>query len=383
MAFKILLLGSSYGAGLTSKFTRLALALKRERNDVQILSSEKEQYPNLADELTKANIKLYHCNSVDSISIGGVIESTATLRQLIKKEGDFDIVHGGGITHITKMTLATRMTSEKPKTVATITSFPLMRTGITPVLVMRMSAIAYSTPDATIALCSHSQNQIMRWGFSRRKIHIIPLFAPDLEWFDKAKRERISLEQYNLEDVNDPVIFYAARHVLLKGFKYYLLAASKVLKKFDATFIVGGQGPLTRKLEHIARELNVERNTIFTGLIDNRHMPTVLHNVADICVSTSLVEQLPTYAMECMAAEKPLVASSVGGVPEIVINGVNGYLVPPHDHEETAHRMMDLLDNPEKARKMGSAGRKMIEERLNIKNSTSKLVKIYDETVRS
>ena len=75
--------------------------------------------------------------------------------------------------------------------------------------------------------------------------------------------------------------------------------------------------------------------------------------------------------------------SSVGGVPEIVINGVNGYLVPPRDHEETAIRIKDLLSDPEKAREMGSASRKMVEERLNMKSSVLKLLKVYEESVRS
>jgi glycosyltransferase involved in cell wall biosynthesis len=359
----------------------LALALKRERNDVQVLSSGKEQYSNLADELSEANIKLYHCNSIDSIGISDILESTSTLRQLIKKEGDFDIIHGGGIIHIIKVSFATRLTRDKPKMVATITSFPRTRSRIGSVLGMRMSAIAYSAPDATIALCSHSKSQLMRWGFSPRRIHIIPLFAPDLEWFDQAKKDVIPLERYKLKDNSTPVIFYAARHILIKGFEYYLLAASRVLKKFEATFIVGGQGPFTNRLKHIAKQLGIQENVIFTGLISHHHMPAILHNSPDICVSTSLVEQLPTYIMECMAAGKPIVASSVGGVAEIVRNGLNGYIVRPCDYKETARRIMDLLNDPERIKEMGLVSRKIVESQLNQKISTMKLLKAYDELV--
>ena len=78
-----------------------------------------------------------------------------------------------------------------------------------------------------------------------------------------------------------------------------------------------------------------------------------------------------------------VVTSSVGGVPEVVTNEVNGYLVPPRDYEETAHRITDLLSDPQKARKMGLAGRKIIEERLNMKSSVLKLLKIYEESMRN
>lgn len=70
-------------------------------------------------------------------------------------------------------------------------------------------------------------------------------------------------------------------------------------------------------------------------------------------------------------------------MPEAIINRVNGYLVPPYDYNETAYRIMDSLNDSEKAGKMGLASRKMIEERLNMQSSVLKLLKVYEESIRS
>ena len=81
--------------------------------------------------------------------------------------------------------------------------------------------------------------------------------------------------------------------------------------------------------------------------------------------------------MECMAASKPVIASNVGGIPEIVEDGVNGYIVSPYNYKKTAYCIMDLLNNPKKAKEMGLIGRKMIEKKFNMETSIKKLIKTY------
>ena len=382
MGFKILLIASSYGTGLTFNFTRLALALKRQGNEVVVLSAKREQYAELSRELFGADVKRYTCDSIDYVGITDIINGALCIRKIIGKEGDFDIIQMGGIRHIAKVFPATKWMDKKPKMITTVVSFPRSKSGRNSKLDMSISKVAYSLSDKSVAVCEYTRTQLKKWHIKPSKVCVIPLFAPDIEWLDEAKKIGVSLERYNLENVNSPAIFYAARHIHIKGFDYFLKAAAEVLRKFDATFIVGGEGTLTFDLKKQARKLGISNHTVFTGWISNYHIPYILSNIADICVSTSLVEQLPSYIMECMAAGKPMVASSVGGVPEVVINELNGYLAPPCDYEETAHRITDLLSDPEKARRMGLASRKMIEEGLNMKASTLKLMKVYEESVR-
>lgn len=379
MGFRILLIASSYGTGLPFNFTRLALALKRQGSEIVVLSGEKGQYAELSRELFRANIKRYTCDSIDHARITDIVNGVLCIHKIIDKEGGFDIIHMGGIRHIVKVFLATKWMNKKPKTVATVVSFPRSKSGSSSKLDAFISKVAYSLCDKSVALCKYTRTQLIKWHVKPHKISVIPLFVPDIEWFDKVKKIKVPIEQYNLKDIENPVIFYAARHIYVKGFQYFLKVAGEVSRKFDATFVVGGKGPLTTSLQKLAKKLGISRHVVFTGWISNYHIPYILSNIADVCVSTSLAEQLPSYILECMAAEKPIVASSVGGVPEIVLDGVNGYLVPPHDFEETTDRIMDLLNDPEKAREMGLAGRRMIEEQLNMESSVLKLLKVYDE----
>lgn len=377
MSYKILLIASSSGIGLTFHFTRLAIALKRMGNEVMIISDRKEQYAELPNELLRSGIRRHVSDIIDNSDMTSVIKGTRDIRRILKRESDFDAIHAGGVKHGAKVFFAIRRLSKKPKTFATISSLPESKIGMT------VASISYSLfYDKCVALCKRGMEAIIKWRVNPDKICVIPLFAPDLEWFDKVKDVKINSEDYNLQNITKPVIFYAASHLHHKGFPYYLMAASRILKRFDATFVVGGRGPLTFSLQSLTDKLGISKHVVFTGWISNYHMPYILSNIADVCVSTSLVEQLPSYIMDCMAAGKPVVASSVGGVPEVITKEINGYLVPCCDYKETAKCITNLLVNPKKARKMGLAGRKMIEEQLNMKSSVLKLLKIYDESVR-
>ncbi|MHA1239083.1 MAG: glycosyltransferase family 4 protein [Candidatus Odinarchaeia archaeon] len=367
---RILLIASSSNAGLTFYYTRLAIAFKRNGIDVVVVSDEREQYSCLSNELESWNVKQYKDASLHKVNLISLFEGTKFIRSIIKEEGYFDFILGGGVREGIKFWMSTRMLNNKPITISVVGSLPRNR------IERSIAGASYSMfYDKCVALCNFTKKQLTKLGISPHKIIVAPLFAPDLEWFDKTKQSKVNLEIYNLQDIRHPVVFYAAGHYSHKGFKYYLMAAAEVLKRFEATFIVGGRGPLTRSLKKLSDKIGISKNVIFTGWISNYHMPYILGSIADICVSTSLVEQIPSYVMECMAAEKPVVASGVGGVPEIIVNRVNGYLVAPHNYKEVAKCIINLLTDPRIAKEMGLAGRRIITERFNMKKSVLNLMK--------
>lgn len=370
---RILLLGFSHRIGLTFHYTRLAVALKRAGNDVVVISTNNAQYDRLSEDLKNTKVRLYSDNSMDKTNLIDTVKALKFLKSVLKKEKSFDLIVGGGVRESIKVWLSSRKLNEKPITFSVVGSLPQIK------FERFLAGLFYNLfYDNCIALCKYTKNQLKDLGINTQKIHVIPLFAPDLTWFDKAKISKIDLKDYDLQDLDKSTVFYAASHYCHKGFEYYLMAASEVLKKFDATFIVGGKGPLTEYLKKLADKLEISKNVIFTGWISNYHIPYILSNLVDICVSTSLVEQLPSYLMECMAAKKPIIATCVGGVPEIVINGLNGYLIPPADPQKTADYIMYLIENLKKARDMGIAGRKIVENQLNMQTSINKLLKIYE-----
>jgi glycosyltransferase involved in cell wall biosynthesis len=374
MCYRILLIGSSPGIGLTFRRTHLALALKRIGNEVNVLSINKEQYDSLPKELEQFNIIRYTSNGLHKSDPINLINVARDIRKLILKNGDFDLVIGGGIREGISSFLAVRKLKKRPIIFSMIGSLPQSSNG------MRLAFLSYNyCYDKNIALCNYTKAELTKFGVNQDKIYAIPLNAPDLSRFDESKKIKINLKDYYLNDVDGSIVFYAASHFNHKGFQYYLMAASKVLEKFDATFVVGGKGPLTSSFKELANKLGISKHVVFTGWISNYHMPHILSNISNVCVSTSLVDQLPAYVMECMAAGKPVVASSIGGVPEIILNNVNGFLVPPFDYKETARFIIDLLSNPEKAKEMGEAGRKIIDEKLNMDVSVRTFIKTYEQ----
>lgn len=377
MKHRILLIGSSSGVGLTFYFTRLALKLRERGNEVVVLSDEKQQYQDLSTELTQAGIKHYTSDAIDYVDPVSMLEGIRVLMAMLNEEGGFEIIHQCGVKHAIKTYLAIKEMNKKPKTFATVTSLPMSKKAIA------VAAISYKLlVDESLTLCDYTRRTMEKWGVNHNKIVTIPLFAPDLQWFDSAQSRNVSVERYGIQQIergkHTPVVIYAASHFYYKGFSYYLQAAKKVLETFDCLFIVGGQGPLTENLKGLAKRLGIQNHVLFTGWISNYHMPYILSRIPDICVSASEREQFPSYILECMAARKPVIATNVGGVPEAVEDGVNGYLVPPREPNALSNKIIRLIEEPKEAKKMGEEGRKIVKQRFNMEMAAADLIKVYE-----
>lgn len=152
------------------------------------------------------------------------------------------------------------------------------------------------------------------------------------------------------------VIGTAGRLEAVKGPEYLLEAAKDIVFKYPQTFFVfSGDGILRRKLEKKALDLNIKNNTIFLGW---RNDIAQVISVYDIFVLPSLNEGMGRVLVEAMALGKPVVASNVGGIPDLVIHGKTGFLVPPKDPRRLAQYLHILLEDEEKRKSMGDVGKK-------------------------
>jgi glycosyltransferase involved in cell wall biosynthesis len=127
----------------------------------------------------------------------------------------------------------------------------------------------------------------------------------------------------------------------------------------DAQVLVVGDGPERASLEQLTNELGVQGVVRFVG---HRSDVSDLLSVLDVAVSCSDFEGSPLAVMEYMEASLPVVATAVGGVPDLIESGLNGLLVPPRDPQRLADAIAELLRDPQRARAMGAHGR---ERRLN------------------
>lgn len=158
----------------------------------------------------------------------------------------------------------------------------------------------------------------------------------------------------------------------VKGHRYLVEAAASVSAAIpDATFLIAGRGELIGTLQQAARALGVERRIRFLGYRED--IPALLQAM-DVFVLPSLSEGLPLSLLEAMGAGKPVVATAVGGIPEVVVEGETGFLVPPKDSGALAERIRLLLTRAELAERLGRRARARVEERF----SLASMVQAYE-----
>jgi glycosyltransferase involved in cell wall biosynthesis len=157
-----------------------------------------------------------------------------------------------------------------------------------------------------------------------------------------------------------PVLLFAGRLTGVKRVDGIL----RILPELPGVRLaVAGDGALRGELEALARELGVDGRVLWLGGVSRARVMALCRQAA-LLVLNSSHEGLPHVAVEAMAAGVPVVATAVGGTPEVVEHGVTGVLVPPGDHAALRDAVAALLARPERAAEMGRAGRARVRERF-------------------
>src|SRR3954447_19809035 len=153
---------------------------------------------------------------------------------------------------------------------------------------------------------------------------------------------------------NSPIVGNVAALVPHKGQRHLIEAAALVVKKVpDARFVIAGEGELRPVLERQIKEHHLEKHVFLAGF-----RPDILsvHKAFDIFVMSSVTEGLGTSLLDAMACARPVVATTAGGMPEVVADGRTGLLMPPRDHEAMAAAIVKLLTDETARAEMGAAG---------------------------
>jgi glycosyltransferase involved in cell wall biosynthesis len=144
----------------------------------------------------------------------------------------------------------------------------------------------------------------------------------------------------------------------------------------SARFVFAGEGPERDVLEAKTRALGISERVAFLGARSD--IPALLAS-CDVCVLPSLYEGLPLAALEAMASRKPVVATRIGGTDEAVVDGENGLLVPARDPSALAAALNALLEDPERARNMGAAGRERVARLFSTERIVAGVSAVYEE----
>lgn len=206
-------------------------------------------------------------------------------------------------------------------------------------------------------------------GIDRSRLVVVPNGIPTFPTVpapDPELRARLSAGR------PDYLVLTPARLHEQKGHVDLLNAAAEIPA---ATFVLAGDGPRRGELEELARRLGITDRCLFLGERDD--IPALLA-ATDIFVLPSRFEGLPVSVLEAMAAERPVVATAVGGTDEAVVDGETGLLVPPGDPVALAAAIRRLRDEPEFARRLATAGRTRVEEKFSVEATASAVMDVYD-----
>lgn len=167
-----------------------------------------------------------------------------------------------------------------------------------------------------------------------------------------------------------------------KGFHLLLKVLPDILE-YDKKIklVIVGTGPYLSKLKNIANKLNISESVIFTGRVSDDDLPRY-YNLADIFVNLTMrLEGLPLVIIEAMACEKPVVASAIGGIKDVIEDGVSGILVAPGNINALKGNIIKVLGDEQLAHEFGKNARKRVVERFSLDRMVEDTIKVYEEVL--
>ncbi len=161
---------------------------------------------------------------------------------------------------------------------------------------------------------------------------------------------------------------------------FIYLADRLINEGVNVYFVLVGDGLLRKKIEGVTRKKHLET---YISLLGWRRDIVEIMSIFDIFVLTSLWEGLPRVVLEAMILKKPVVATDVDGVREVILHGKNGFLVAPHDISTMKEYVLKLLRDKRLAQEMGDAGFSKVDKRFNIEYMVVEIDSLYQEMIKS
>ena len=182
-------------------------------------------------------------------------------------------------------------------------------------------------------------------------------------------------------DPGTHVMGTVGRLTSVKGLPYLLMAAKNLLNLgMTVKVLIVGEGSIRSDLETQARDLGISEDVVFAGY---REDTDDLLRAMDIFVLPSLSEGIPMALLEAMAASRVVIASRVGGIPEVIDDGVEGFLVEPRDVNGLTETCLRLIQSPVMAKEMGEKARKRVERDFSAEEMAHRVASLYHELIKS
>jgi glycosyltransferase involved in cell wall biosynthesis len=329
----------------------------------------------LKNKLENAGIKTYEITNLKrDISLVGEIKSSFRLLKIIWKEKP-DILHlnspkASGLGSVVGRLIGV------PKIIMTVHgwSFNENRSLFQKILIVFFSWLTIILCHKTIVIAKQEEKQARRMVlFKKSKIVLIRNGIETIYFKEKVEARKNLLEKINRSGLEN-VLWIGTISELHKnkGLEYSILALTKIETPF--VFFIIGEGEERKNLEKLIEKYNLENKVFFVGFVENakEYLPAF-----DIFTLTSIKEGLPYTILEAGQAGLPVIASSVGGIPDIIENNVNGILLEKTKMEEITKAIRFMIANPTERKTFGLKLQEKIEKEFSIKQMLEKTEKLY------
>lgn len=229
--------------------------------------------------------------------------------------------------------------------------------------------------DCFLAHSQYARENLVKFGISLKKIIMHPC-GINMDKFTYR-------EHYNLKSASNIKILTVARLEREKGLIYGIMAISKLGKnnpKLKLRYSIIGQGPLKNTLKKLIKKLNLNKIVCLLGPMQHREVIKEMRR-SHLFILPSIQEGLPVSILEALSTGVPVITTSVGGIPEVIHDNKSGFLVPQKNPDALAKKIEYLIKNQELCSKAILNGRKIIEEKYDIRKLNKQLVGIYKSLI--
>lgn len=345
----------------------LAQRIDKSKFEIEV-ACERDGY--LVEELRKNNIKVHPLDISNKLSIKSLIST----QRLIKKVSP-DIIHSHGGTAGFYGRMAS-IINYRGLVIHTYHGIHYLNfnKNLLGRIYRLIDKFLLNFTDCTICVAQKDFEIGLKAGIVKKENSIVIHNGVDIEKFSFSNK--ISDYKIKLKYENDSIIIGSiGRLHHQKGYEYLIIASKDVVERFpNVKFVLVGDGELRTNLETLAKDLGVFNSFSFLG--NQIEIPELLSQM-DIFVLPSLWEGLPLVILEAMAARKPIVATDVNGIVEIIESGKDGFLVPPKNSGALSSALIQLLDDKELCNRLISNAYKKVERDFNISKMIMETENIY------
>ncbi|MEN6519780.1 MAG: glycosyltransferase family 4 protein [Armatimonadota bacterium] len=330
-----------------------------------MLAASPEFYQSLPDEVLQ-NVDYMQFDVGDGAGIG-YIPQLYRLASYVKRRKP-DIIHCHGYKTVLPGIICSRLFG----TGLVITGHNMFPTNA-PRLAKILIRLAGRVSNRMIAVSPSLKASLVAAGVDEQKIEVIPNGINLSDYGNAGKSVKYMVDELGI-DVSSKVIFTAARLTKVKGVETLILAVPIIAERRpNVRVLIAGDGPDRQSLMELA-EKAADGRVVFLG--HRRDVPRLLA-AADVVAIPSLSEGHPLILVEAMASEKPVVASSVGGLADTLRDGDTGILVPPADPKALAEGIISVLDSPDLASRLSRSARCYAEEEFSVEKMIADIKEVY------